>query len=117
MANSTSREEEEGLQHHHSAARYVISWVILAVLSIITYVTGQMHFGEVALPLALAIAVTKATVVVLFFMHLWDHRGANRLVFVVTVMFLITAIVFVLLDIGTRFPLTVPGWDHVLPAK
>ena len=43
-----------------------------------------MDLGAVNLPLALAIATIKATLVVLFFMHLTEAHGANRLVFVVS---------------------------------
>ncbi len=34
-----------------------------------------------------AIACTKSALVVLFFMHLWDHGGANRLVFATSIVF------------------------------
>ena len=48
-------------------------------------VTGRIDLGAANIFIALAIATTKATLVVLFFMHLWDEGGVNRLVFVVSV--------------------------------
>ena len=43
-----------------------------------------MDLGAANIFIAMAIATTKATLVVLFFMHLYDEGGVNRLVFVVS---------------------------------
>jgi caa(3)-type oxidase subunit IV len=67
-------------EEHHSALPYFAVWIALIILTVTTYVTGQMHVGKWALPLALAIAVTKSLLVILIFMHLWEQKGANRLV-------------------------------------
>jgi cytochrome c oxidase subunit 4 len=101
--------EEKAHVEHASALRYVVCWGILLVLSVATYLVATYDLGEWSLFVALLIATTKATVVSLFFMHLWDHRGANRLVFVVSVFFVVILIALVLTDVGTRFPLAVPG--------
>jgi cytochrome c oxidase subunit 4 len=64
-----------------------------------------------ALPVAMIIATTKALVVILFFMHLWDHPGVNRLVLGVTILFLGFAILMVFADTFTRFPLATPHFN------
>jgi cytochrome c oxidase subunit 4 len=46
---------------------------------------------------------------VLFFMHLWDHGGASRIVFVTSLVFVALLIGLVVLDNATRFPLLNPG--------
>jgi caa(3)-type oxidase subunit IV len=57
-----------------------------------------MDLGQANIFIALAIAITKATLVVLFFMHLWDMGGVNRLVFVVSVLFAVVLIIGVFGD-------------------
>jgi hypothetical protein len=58
---------------------------------------------------ALAIACTKSALVVLFFMHLYDHGGASRIVFVTSVFFVVLLIGLVVVDNATRFKLLNPG--------
>ncbi len=51
-----------------------------------------MDLGAANIFVAMAIAITKATLVVLFFMHLYDEGGVNRLVFVVSLLFVVVLI-------------------------
>jgi len=113
---STSTEEKAHVAHA-SALRYVVSVGVLYVMTILTYTLSGMDLGAWSLAVALAIASTKATVVALFFMHLWDHRGASRLVFVVSILFLLVAIGFVLIENTTRFPLSLPPHSLLNPDK
>jgi cytochrome c oxidase subunit 4 len=95
---------------HHITSRgiYVAVFLALLVLTGLTVGVTYIDLGEANLFVALGIAVTKATLVVLFFMGL---RWSSRLVHV-TVM---TAIVFLGLLFGTfadyltRGLLGVPG--------
>ena len=105
---TTASEEKEHLESHASPMRYVVCWALLAVFTTLTYFLSGYEFGEWSLIIALMIACAKAAVVALFFMHLWDHRGASRLVFVVSIMFLVILITIVLIDQNTRFPLALP---------
>jgi cytochrome c oxidase subunit IV len=96
-----------------SGARYWIVWIALLVGTIVTYAVARVHLAQPwALLVAMAIACTKAMLVVLFFMHLWDHGGANRLVFGTSVFFVVLLIGLVVLDNATRFPLANPGADE-----
>jgi cytochrome c oxidase subunit IV len=90
----------------HGIGRYIAVWLILLGLTVATVVTGKMT-GNIFL--AMAIACTKATLVVLFFMHLYDEGGVNRLVFVVSVLFAVVLIVGVFGDIMTRLKVTLPN--------
>ncbi|MBU8900450.1 cytochrome-c oxidase [Corallococcus sp. H22C18031201] len=103
-----SRQEEHNMQEHHGAGRYVAIWLILSVLTVVTVLTGRMHLPSFGLLLALVIASVKGTLVALYFMHLSEHRGANRLVFGVSIFFVVLLISFVLMDFGTRFRLANP---------
>ena len=96
-------------QHrHHGAGRYVAIYFALIGLTITTYLTAQHDLGRINLPLALLIAVTKATMVVLFFMHLWEHRGTSAVVFATSLFFVCLLMLFVLADVHTRFRLINP---------
>ncbi len=93
-----------------SARRYWLVWIALLVLTGATYLVSRVHVPEpLHLGVAMLIACAKSTLVVLFFMHLWDHGGANRIVFVTSVFFVALLIGLVVLDNATRFPLLNPG--------
>jgi cytochrome c oxidase subunit 4 len=99
-------------EHHagaHGPGRYYVVWLLLIVFTITTVVTGRLDLGAANLPLALTIATIKATLVVLFFMHLSEAAGANRLVFVVSIVFLIVMMLGVFGDLLTRNPMTLPN--------
>ncbi len=97
--------------HHPGPMRYVLSVSALFILTGLTYALHLTNLGEMALPVAMIIATTKALVVILFFMHLWDHPGVNRLVLGVTILFLGFAILMVFADTFTRFPLATPHFN------
>jgi cytochrome c oxidase subunit 4 len=90
----------------HGIGRYIAIWLILLALTLITVVTGKLT-GNIFL--AMGIAVTKATLVVLFFMHLYDQGGVNRLVFVVSVLFVLVLIIGVFGDLMARFKPALPN--------
>ncbi|HVO19169.1 MAG TPA: cytochrome C oxidase subunit IV family protein [Anaeromyxobacter sp.] len=102
---------------HSHRARYLAVWVALLFLTVLTYVLARVHLpGAWAVLVALAIAVTKGTLVALFFMHLWEQAGANRLVFATSLVFVALLIGLVIADNATRFPLAnPPGSAGALP--
>ena len=104
VANET-HQEAHNMRHddHAGPMRYVIVWVALMVLTVVTVVTGHLHMAHGALALALVIASVKGAMVALYFMHLIDHQGANRVVFVTSIVFVVLLLLFTLFDIGTRF--------------
>jgi cytochrome c oxidase subunit IV len=93
---------------HHSAAPYVIVWLVLLAFTALTVWTGKLHLGRAALPIALAIATTKAALVVLWFMHMRESRGAIRLVFATSIVFVALLLGLTLSDVATRFRLATP---------
>jgi cytochrome c oxidase subunit 4 len=108
-----SRAEEHTMQEHHSALRYYLVFGALIGLTVLTYVTGRMHLPSFGLALALLIATTKGTLVLLFFMHLVDHKGANRLIMGVSVLFVILMLIFPMADLATRFRPANPAGSHL----
>ena len=57
----------------------------------------------------MVIATTKAALVVLLFMHMTEAPGANRLVFSVSIVFMLVMMTGVFGDLLTRNPMTLPG--------
>jgi len=106
---------KEAAHEDHGIGRYVLIWGILLAFTILTVVTGRMDLGAANIFIALAIATTKATLVVLFFMHLWDTGGVNRLVFVVSVLFAIVLILGVFGDLTARYAPTLPNGGPLPP--
>ncbi len=108
-------ENAAGFEEHHGAGRYVAVWAALCALTIGTFLASRLSLGPPwHLLVALFIAGGKAALVALFFMHLWDQPGANRLVFATSLVFVALLVGLVLLDNATRFPLTNPPHEQTL---
>jgi cytochrome c oxidase subunit 4 len=102
----------DGHAHQHSAKMYIITFVVLALCTVLTFTLAEKDLGRWSFVIAMFIACFKASFVVLFFMHLWDQPGPNRLTMAISLMFLATLITFTLADIATRFPLALPPGSH-----
>jgi cytochrome c oxidase subunit 4 len=87
----------------------VAIWIILLGFTLLTVWTGRMDLGAANLPIAITIATIKATLVVLFFMHLSESHGSNRLVFVVSILFALVMMLGVFGDLLTRNPMSLPS--------
>jgi cytochrome c oxidase subunit 4 len=99
-----SRPTREPAAHRTWPVRYLVCWVALALLTFATFALAHVGLGAWSLGVALTIASGKALIVALFFMHLWDQRGANRLVFAASIAFVLLLMALVLVDVATRFP-------------
>jgi len=74
--------EHEHVEHPSHVMRYAVVWAALLVLTFLTWGLSRFHIpGAWGVAVALGIATAKGALVALFFMHLWDQQGANRLVF------------------------------------
>ncbi len=108
MAHTDSSAHDEHAEGPR-AARYWIVWVLLLIATVLTFALSRVHVPPpFHLVIALVIACTKSMLVVLFFMHLWDHGGANRLVFGTSIFFVALLIGLVVLDNSARFVLVNP---------
>jgi len=70
----------------------------LLVLTVITVAAAQIDFGQMNLLIAMGIAVVKATLVAMFFMHLKYDNPLYMLVFVGSLLFLGVFIIFTMFD-------------------
>ncbi len=91
------------------APHYLAVWVALVVLAGGSYLFARVHPPEPwALLVAMAVAVVKAALVMLVFMHLWAHRGASRLAMGVAFGFIALLMSLTLADVVTRLPVANP---------
>jgi cytochrome c oxidase subunit 4 len=66
---------------HVSPVRtYIAIFGALMVLTAITVAVAFVHLGSLNFPVALAIAITKATLVILFFMHVKYSSRLTKLI-------------------------------------
>lgn len=66
--------------HVHPVRMYLLIWGVLIALTITTVVVAEIELGEWNVVVALTIAVIKATLVVLYFMHVKESSGLTKLV-------------------------------------
>jgi cytochrome c oxidase subunit 4 len=103
---------------HPPFSRYVLVWVALLVLTVVTYSVAHLPRGPFSLGVAMLIACTKATLVALFFMHLWEERGLNRLILLMAAVFLGLMILLDVSDVRTRFrPALPPSVEVPIPER
>src|SRR5262245_59849936 len=99
-----------------------VYYMVFAALMLLTYVTVEVAdhdlghpqiLGDVAIPMnvvvALLIAVTKATLVVLFFMHVKYSPRLTQLVVAGAIVWLLILILITVSDYATRGYLGNPG--------
>jgi len=90
--------------HHHIVPKKVLLTVFggLVFLTVLTVFTSRIDLGAFNLPLALAIALTKTSLVLAFFMALKYDNRVNTLVFSIGAIFVVVFLVFTLLDTAMR---------------
>lgn len=73
-------------------------------LTFLTVIAHQFNaqLGAFAAPVAFLIALVKAILVLLYFMHLKDDNNMNRIIFGSGFFFLLLLLFFSVLDIATR---------------
>src|SRR6476659_3244973 len=111
MANDHDHDHGHG-GHAHSSKMYWVTYGVLALCTLLTFTAAQHDFGRLSFAIAMFIALVKAMFVILFFMHLWDQPGPNRLTMAIAVMFVLLLITLTLTDAATRFPLAMPPGSH-----
>ena len=95
----------------HAESRKVY-YVIFAALLVLTYATvavSRIDLGRLNTIVALTIAVTKAVLVVLFFMHVRHSSRLTKLVVVGGFVWLALLIGLTMADIATRGWMAIPG--------
>jgi cytochrome c oxidase subunit 4 len=82
----------------------------LLVMTFVTVAVSWFDFGRFNLWIALGIALFKASLVLLFFMHLKYDKPFNAIVIIVSMAFVVLFIVGALTDARQYAPHKIPGY-------
>jgi cytochrome c oxidase subunit 4 len=103
MAEHNSASEHVS-QHVSTIGSSVAIWIALLVCTGLTVGAAFVDLGPFNIVVALAIATFKATLVVLFFMHVkYTHEKLTGLVVVSAIFWLFLLLALSMLDYTTRF--------------
>ena len=95
---------EEHRQHVIASSVYVGIWAVLMVLTATTVFASFIELHDWNIVLALVIATIKATLVVLFFMHLYYSSKLTKVTVIAAIFFLFLLLALSMTDYLTR------GW-------
>lgn len=85
-------------------------WIALLALTVITVAVTWVELGRFNLWIAMGIATVKASLVVLYFMHMRYDRPVNAIVFVTSLLFVALFVSIALLDSRAYQPEMIPGY-------
>lgn len=121
MSDSYSEAAAAGPEHGESVSHVVpmkvliAVWAALLVLTILTVAAIKVDLGSLNLWIAMAIATLKASLVVLYFMHMRYDRPFNAIVFVTALLFVMLFVSIAMLDSKAYEPELVPGYAPGMP--
>lgn len=104
------QETTESVGHIVPAKLYVTIWAILMAMTITTVLVSRVEIGPFNVVVALVIATIKATLVVLFFMHLRYSPKLTMATVVAAMFFLFLLLGLTMTDYLTRAWLTNPSY-------
>lgn len=103
-SSTTTNHGEHGDDGHISSYTQLLGvLVVLLALTGITILSAKQNFGRLNVWIALLIASSKTTVVVLYFMHLKYEKSVFKWMFLTSVFILAIFISFMFWDIGYRY--------------
>lgn len=104
MASNTQNDANVLHPHITPMSTYLKVGGALFGLTFLTVIAHQFNaqLGALAAPVAFLIALVKAILVLLYFMHLKDDNNLNRVIFASGFFFLLLLLAFSVLDIATR---------------
>jgi cytochrome c oxidase subunit 4 len=101
MASTAHHDDHHGISHVASIKVLVGTGGTLLFLTLVTVLATKVDFGaSINLGIAMAIAVVKATLVVLFFMHLKYDKIFHTVVFLSAILAASLFVGFTLMDTG-----------------
>jgi cytochrome c oxidase subunit 4 len=81
---------------------YVVTFAALLVLTTLTFGLSFLPHGAWTVPVTIAIALAKSTLIALFFMHLIEEPVSSWAALLIAVLLVATLITLVLLDVVSR---------------
>jgi cytochrome c oxidase subunit 4 len=95
--------------HISPKSTYYTIFGALMVLTVITIVVARIPLGSLNFPVAISIAITKATLVVLFFMHVKYSSKLTKMIVGMALFFLLTMFGLTMTDYLSRGWFASPG--------
>src|SRR5262245_66516067 len=96
------------MSHIASVRLYLTIFGALMVLTVVTIAVAFVNLGAFNFPLALGIAICKATLVILFFMHVKESSRLTKLIIGTGFFFLLVLFTLTLTDYLSRGWTTTP---------
>ncbi|MBK9258984.1 MAG: cytochrome C oxidase subunit IV family protein [Polyangiaceae bacterium] len=91
------------IRAHVTGTKMLVSWIALLVLTFISFGISRVGLtGGAELAAALTISIVKTFIVLFIFMHLIEQRFANRLIVIVTFLFIVLLVTLTAADPMTR---------------
>ncbi len=90
----------ESAEKHHSPAygKYILVWIGLLMLTVITVTVAGINFGALTVAAALTVASVKSYLVLTVFMHLKSEQVAFKVFTGVALFFIIISFVLLFSD-------------------
>ena len=101
-------------KHSVGLPTYFGVFAALMVFTALTVWVAFQDFGAYNNLIALGIAVIKATLVVLFFMHVIHSTPLTKIILVTSLFFFLLLVAFVYADVWTRELLDLPGRPPIM---
>ncbi len=100
-----------GHQEHHIVPKrlYFLVFFALIILTWVTAFVSTVDLGRWNIFVALAIALLKASLVILFFMHIWYSTRLTKMIVASGFFWLMLLLFITMSDIWTRGWMGVPG--------
>ncbi len=95
-------DHHDSVHHVGHISTYIFVFLALIVGTIVTYLVAKLPLGIFNAPVALVIATTKATLVVLFFMHVKDSSRLTKVTVSAGVFWLCILLFLTMTDFLTR---------------
>lgn len=99
---AATRSEGTQGKSHGGYGKALLVAVGLLFLTTLSFVLSSLHLGTWGMVVALAIAVTKASLIAFFYMHLSERSGGPRLVISTAALFVIILIGLILVEASDR---------------
>ena len=110
------QERDEHLDVIVPVRTYVLTFLALLILTALTTAVAYVDLGAFNTVVALAIAVIKMTLVLLFFMHVKYHRGLTRIAIICAFFWWGIMVTLTLSDELTRtWEMNPQPWSTLLP--
>ncbi len=90
------------MRHEVGTGTYFWTLIALVAFAALSFGLSYVDLGPWEYVVALGIAAVKALLVILFFMHMIEHRFSSRLAMVTAGAFVILLISLIVLDVTTR---------------